>query len=91
MKDIPSSAVTLLAGYRYSFAPDMNIKFIYSYDLQISGALQGLGGAHEISLILEFDKLSIFGGGGGGGGSSIPGGVRTRGGGYSPLECPTFY
>ena len=89
--NIPSSAMTLLAGYRYSFAPDMNIKFIYSYDLQISGALQGLGGAHEISLILEFDKLSIFGGGGGGGGSSIPGGARTRGGGYSPLECPTFY
>ena len=92
MKDIPSSAVTLLAGYRYSFAPDMNIKFMYSYDLQISGALQGMGGAHEISLILEFDKLSLFGGGGGGGGGfSVPGSAHSRGGGYTPLECPTFY
>jgi type IX secretion system PorP/SprF family membrane protein len=88
--NIPSSAMVLLAGYRYEFAPDMNIKFMYSYDLQISGALQGMGGAHEISLVLEFDKFSIFGGGGGGG-SSIPGGARSRGGGYSPLECPSFY
>jgi type IX secretion system PorP/SprF family membrane protein len=89
MKDIPSSAIALVAGYRYNFAPDMNIKFMYSYDLQISGQLQGLGGAHEISLILEFDKLSLFGGGGGGG-YSVPG-SRSRGSGYSPLECPSFY
>jgi type IX secretion system PorP/SprF family membrane protein len=89
--NLPSSAMTLLAGYRYAFAPDMNIKFMYSYDLQISGSLQGLGGAHEISLILEFDKLSIFGGGGGGGFSVPGGGARSRGGGYTPLECPTFY
>ncbi|MCX6252422.1 MAG: PorP/SprF family type IX secretion system membrane protein [Bacteroidetes bacterium] len=87
MKDGPASSITLLAGYRYSFAQDMNIKFMYSYDLQISAPLQGMGGAHEISLILEFDKLSIFGGGGGG--SGIPGG-RSRGG-YAPLECPSFY
>ncbi len=90
LKENPSSAVTLVAGYRYNFAADMNIKFMYSYDLQISGSQQGLGGAHEISLILEFDKLSIFGGGGGGGSYGVPGG-RSRGGGYSPLECPSFY
>ena len=67
----------------------MSIKFMYSYDIQISGALQGTGGAHEISLVLEFDKLSIFGGGGGGG--SVPGGAggsRKYGG---PMECPSFY
>ena len=91
MKDLPSSALALVAGYRYAFLPDMNLKFMYSYDLQISGSLQGLGGAHEISLILEFDKLSLFGGSGGvGGGYSVPGG-RSRGSGYSPLECPAFY
>lgn len=82
-----SSAVALLAGYKYTFATDMSLKFMYSYDLQIAGNLQGTGGAHEISLILEFDKFSIFGGGGGGGGSYMPG-RSTRGG---ALECPSFY
>ena len=82
-----NSAMALLAGYKYNFYEDMNLKFIYSYDLQISGALQGTGGAHEISLVLEFDKLSIFGGAGGGG--YVPGGVGHRNGG--PMECPSFY
>jgi type IX secretion system PorP/SprF family membrane protein len=87
MTGIVNSAVSLVAGYRYNFYDDMSIKFMYSYDLQISGALQGTGGAHEISLVLEFDQLSIFGGGGGGGGY-MPGGGRRYGG---PMECPTFY
>lgn len=87
MTGVVNSAVALVAGYKYSFYEDMNIKFMYSYDLQISGALQGTGGAHEISLILEFDKLSIFGSGGGGG--FVPGGSGRRGGG-SALECPVF-
>ena len=87
MTGVVNSAVALVAGYRYSFYEDMNLKFMYSYDLQVSGALQGTGGAHEISLILEFDKLSIFGGGGGGG--YLPGGAGRRGGG--PMECPSFY
>ena len=86
MTGVVNSALALVAGYKYSFYEDMNIKFMYSYDLQISGALQGTGGAHEISLILEFDKLSIFGGGGGG---FVPGGSGRRGG--APMECPTFY
>jgi hypothetical protein len=87
MTGIVNSAVALVAGYRYTFYEDMSIKFMYSYDLQVSGALQGTGGAHEISLVLEFDKLQIFGGGGGGGGF-VPGGGRRNGG---PMECPTFY
>jgi type IX secretion system PorP/SprF family membrane protein len=86
MTGVVNSSVALVAGYKYSFYEDMNIKFMYSYDLQISGALQGTGGAHEISLILEFDKLSIFGSSGGG---YVPGGSGRRGGG--PMECPTFY
>jgi type IX secretion system PorP/SprF family membrane protein len=87
MTGVVNSSIALVAGYKYAFYEDMNIKFIYSYDLQISGALQGTGGAHEISLILEFDKLSIFGGGGGG---FVPGASGRRGG-SGPMECPTFY
>jgi type IX secretion system PorP/SprF family membrane protein len=79
-------AVALVVGYRYTFAEDMSIKFMYSYDLITSGNMQGLGGAHEISLILEFDKLTIFGGGGGG--VNTPGrSMRNN----SALECPSFY
>ena len=84
MTGVVNSAMALVAGYRYNFYDDMNIKFMYSYDLQISGALQGTGGAHEISLILELDKLSIFGGNSGG---YVPGGRR----GGAAMECPTFY
>jgi type IX secretion system PorP/SprF family membrane protein len=87
MTGVVNSSIALVAGYKYSFYQDMNIKFMYSYDLQISGSLQGTGGAHEISLILEFDKLSIFGGGGGGG-SYEPGGGNRK---YGAIECPTFY
>lgn len=88
-----NNAVSLLAGYRYMFMEDMSIKFIYSYDLQIAGVMQGTGGAHEISLVLEFNNISLFGGGNGSGGGSggrgfIPSG-RSRG--YGPLECPSFY
>jgi type IX secretion system PorP/SprF family membrane protein len=86
LSNSPATAVALVAGYKYTFAEDMSIKFMYSYDLQISGNLQGMGGAHEISLILEFDKLTLFGGGGGSG--STPGrSMRNN----SPLECPSFY
>lgn len=80
-----SNAISLVAGYRYTFAEDMSIKFMYSYDLMTSTSMQGLGGAHEISLILEFDKLTIFGGGGG---VNTPGrSMRSN----SALECPSFY
>jgi len=85
LNNFPTSSLVLVAGYRYSFAEDMNIKFMYSYDLLVLGSMQGLGGAHEISLILEFDKLSIFGGGSG---VNTPGrSMRNN----SALECPSFY
>jgi type IX secretion system PorP/SprF family membrane protein len=78
-------AVALLVGYRYTFAEDMSIKFMYSYDLATTGNLEGLGGAHEISVVLDFDKLTLFGGGGGG---NVPGRSMRSGG---ALECPSFY
>ena len=88
----PTSALALLAGYRYNFTEDMSIRFIYSYDMQISGNLSGTGGAHEISLVIEFGNVGITGGGRGGGGRGnvfgTPG--RSRGN-NTPLECPSFY
>ncbi len=87
---VVNSSCAVLAGYKFNFYENMNIKFMYSYDIQISGALQGTGGAHEISLILEFDKLSLFGGGGGGG-SSLPGGGGSSKRYGGPMECPSFY
>jgi type IX secretion system PorP/SprF family membrane protein len=77
-----SSVAALVAGYRYRFADDMSIKFMYSYDIQISGPAQGAGGAHEVSLILDFDKLTVFGGRNGG---YYPGRK-----GYAPIECSSF-
>jgi type IX secretion system PorP/SprF family membrane protein len=87
-----NNAVALLAGYNYMFMDNMSIKFIYSYDLQIAGVMNGTGGAHEISLVLEFSDFSLFGGNGGrsGGRGFIPGSRSGRGG-YGPLECPSFY
>ena len=83
MKPNAASALALLAGYRYFFAEDMSIKFMYSYDMQIAGPLQGAGGSHEVSLILEFGKLQIFGKGGG----YTP---KTSSKKYSPIECSSF-
>lgn len=56
----PTTSLMLLAGYRYMIG-DISMKFMYSYDLQISKNLQGTGGAHEISLILEVKSLRVFG------------------------------
>jgi len=54
------NAVTILGGYRYAFAENMSIKFTYSYDKQIPGSMPKTGGAHEISLILDFDAVRLF-------------------------------
>ena len=59
-----NNMVALSAGYRYAFADNMSIKFTYSYDRQIAGAMPSNGTAHEISLVLEFDNLRLFSGSG---------------------------
>jgi len=81
----PSNSLPILAGYRFTFAEDMSIKFIYSYDIPVSGAMLGTGGAHEVSLVLEFDKLQILGSS-----SSHRSGYKSRSG-NSTSECPAFY
>jgi type IX secretion system PorP/SprF family membrane protein len=58
---VPTTSLMVLAGYRYVVANDMSIKFMYSYDIQVSKNLRGTGGAHEISLILEFKNIRLGG------------------------------
>ncbi len=57
----PTTSLMILAGYRYIISSAANIKFMYSYDLQISKNLQGTGGAHEVSLIIEFKGMQVPG------------------------------
>jgi hypothetical protein len=75
----------MLGGYRYVFADNFGVRFTYSYDMQLSGDLSGTGGAHEITLVLDFNSGGFLGGSGGGSRSGI-----RRGGYDSRLECSEF-
>lgn len=56
-----NSSLAFVAGYG-ALISNIGIRFTYSYDMQMAGALQGTGGAHEISLILDLsDKGFITG------------------------------
>ena len=55
-----SNSLAFIGGYRYVFAKDISIKFTYSYDLPLTGRTTISGGAHEISLVLEFSNLKLF-------------------------------
>jgi type IX secretion system PorP/SprF family membrane protein len=81
-----NSICAFMAGYGADVGNNLGLKFTYSYDLQMTGALQGTGGAHEVSLILDFNSESIFGG-------VSSGSRRQRGGHYegqTPWECASF-
>ncbi len=81
-----NSICAFMAGYGADVGGNIGLKFTYSYDMQMTGALQGTGGAHEVSLILDFNNASIFGGQSGRSG-------RQKGGhfeGQTPWECATF-
>lgn len=80
----PNSSLVFLAGYGLNYADNMGLKFTYSYDMQMAGELMGTGGAHEISLILEFNSASLING------YASP----MRGGhweGQTPWECAEFW
>lgn len=84
----PNTIIAINAGYRYMFNEEFGVRFMYSYDIQMSNAMMGTGGAHEVSLMLELPTLSIFGNGGRGGGSYI---IPSRSRSYiTPLECSPF-
>jgi type IX secretion system PorP/SprF family membrane protein len=76
----------IMAGYGYEFADNLSLKFTYSYDIQMTGALAGTGGAHEISLIFDFNSASVFGGQSAGFGNRRGGHFE----GQTPWECEAF-
>lgn len=78
-----SSYFTLLGGFRYVFSESMAFRFLYAYDIQMSHTLYGTGGAHEISLVIDFKTAGLTRGGNNVFGSG------NRPSGY--LECPQFY
>jgi len=81
-EDINTSNVNYLifmTGVNLPFNSESRIKLMYSYDY-VMDKIAASGGSHEISLIIEFDKASMFG--------YNPG---TRAGNRNgPLECPAF-
>jgi type IX secretion system PorP/SprF family membrane protein len=82
--DNTAHAMILTAGYRYFFSNDISLKFIYSYDIQMAGALMGTGGAHEVTVALELDQAHIFGE------RSRPYYRSTRRGFNESIECANF-
>lgn len=82
-----NGALAFLAGYGMHLMDDLDVKFAYSYDMQMTGALQGTGGAHEITLILDLKSDGILSG-------KSRSGSRMRGGhfeGQTPWECADFW
>ncbi len=86
-----NSAFVVLAGYRYYIVDNLALKFTYSYDAQMAGDLMGTGGAHEISLILDFNSENLFGGSSGRSGGIMGGQGGGRRGGNTHWECPEFW
>ena len=76
----------MLGGYRYVFGDNIGVKFTYSYDMQLSGDLMGTGGAHEITLVVDFNTGGFLGSSRGGSSS----GTIRRSGYDSRLECSEF-
>lgn len=81
-----NNSLAILSGYRYIIMDNIGIKFTYSYDMQLSGALQGTGGAHEISLVVDLNTGGFISGSG----RSSPGRTIRRQGYDSRLECSEF-
>ena len=78
--------LAFMAGYGVDIPGNIGLRFTYSYDMQMTGALMGTGGAHEVSLILDFNSASIFGGSSAGRGPKTGGHFE----GQTPWECASF-
>ncbi|MBM3404152.1 MAG: type IX secretion system membrane protein PorP/SprF [Bacteroidetes bacterium] len=95
LSDFYSGSAVLLGGFHYNFIEEVGFQIVYSYDMPMSKNLQGTGGAHEISLVFEFDSKSTFGLGGRSGSGRGFGrtGTYSRWGRDSGNleECPAFW
>lgn len=56
-----AESLVLLLGLNTIFNEVSRIKIMYSYDLALDDDLLKTGGAHELSLIIELDNISLFG------------------------------
>ncbi|MCD4771797.1 MAG: PorP/SprF family type IX secretion system membrane protein [Bacteroidales bacterium] len=84
-----AESLVLLIGLNTIFNDVSRIKILYSYDLALDDDLLKTGGAHEISLIIELDDISLFNSGGSSGrwsGSK----KTTRNNKYEMMECSPF-
>lgn len=57
-----SKSETLIAmlGINANFGEDIRMKMLYSFDMSLQNNIVGAGGAHEFTLIFEFDSLELF-------------------------------
>ncbi len=83
-----AESMVLLLGINTIFNDVSRMKILYSYDLALDDDLLKTGGAHEISLIIELDDISLFGGGS----SSKWSGSKYKLGNnkYEMMECSPF-
>lgn len=59
-----SDNIVLMAGYRFLFGKEMNIRITYSHDFPVNRSQYGPGEPNEISLIFGYGGLNLFGKGG---------------------------
>ena len=81
---VKSNDLMLVLGLYLPFSKESRMKIMYSYDFILTELRPAAGAAHEITIALEFDDISLFGGG-------RKFGSGNRGGrSYSEMECTPF-
>ncbi len=76
------SLLQIMAGVKIPVGDQTNIKLMYSYDFVIYPEYSFAGPTHEITLIMEFDDISLFQ-------PKVIGSARYRHG-NAPMECSPF-
>ncbi len=60
--DLPKSAdIVLMAGYRFLFGKEIEIRITYNHDFPVNRSQYGPGEPNEISLIFGYGGLNLFG------------------------------
>ncbi len=76
------SLLSFMGGLNIPFSDVANLKLMYSYDFVIYPEFSFTGPTHEITLIMEFDDISLFQ-------PKVVGSARYRRG-NEPMECSPF-